>query len=183
MDEKNIENGRLNRFSAKRIAVLALLTGLGLITFLLEGLLPPLFIPGAKLGLSNVFSLAALIIFSPLEAFIVVIARTILGAMFAGNFSALLYSFTGGIISMAISSLLMYVIYPKISVMAVSIAAAVAHNITQCAVFVLISNTVLMFGYLPYLVLIGIPAGAVIGGIILLVFKGIPKSMFYKISG
>lgn len=83
---------------------------------------------------------------------------------------------------MAVSSLLMYVVYPKISVMAVSIAAAVAHNITQCAVFVLLSHTVLMFGYLPYLILIGIPSGAVIGGIILLVFKGIPTNAFYKIS-
>ena len=166
--------------AAKKIAILALLTGMSLITFILEGLLPPLFFPGAKLGLSNVFSLAALIMFSPAEAFLVVAARTLLGAMFAGNLSALLYSFTGGILSMAVSSLLLYLIYPKISVMSVSIAAAITHNITQCLVFVALSGTPLLFGYMPYLALIGIPAGAVVGGVTILIFKGLPKNTLEK---
>ena len=80
------------------------------------------------MGLANIFSFAALIMFSPLEAFAIVAIRTGLGAIFAGNLSAVLYSFSGGVISMAVSSLLMYTAYPKISVMAVSVCAAVAHN-------------------------------------------------------
>lgn len=176
-EEKEVKKGRS---AAKKIAVLSLLTGLSLITFILEGLLPPLFFPGAKLGLSNVFSLAALILFSPAEAFLVVAARTLLGAMFAGNLSALLYSFTGGVVSMAVSSLLLYLVYPKISVMSVSVAAAITHNITQCLVFVALSGTPLLFGYMPYLALIGIPAGAVVGGLTLLIFKGLPKSAIEK---
>ncbi len=119
-----------SRFVAKKTAVLALLTGLSLITFLIEGLFPTLIIPGAKPGLANVFSFAALIMYSPIEAFIVVALRTVLGAVYAGNVSALLYSFSGGIVSMAVSSVLMYIAYPKISVFAVSVAAAVAHNVT-----------------------------------------------------
>lgn len=169
------------KFAAKKIAVLALLTGLSLITFIIESLFPPLIIPGAKMGLANVFSFAALIMYSPWEAFLVVAVRTLLGAVYAGNFSALLYSFTGGVVSMAVSSLLMYLAYPKISVMAVSVAAAVAHNITQNAVFVLLSGSVLMFGYMPYLVLLGVLSGAIVGGVILLVFKGVPKTAFEKV--
>ncbi len=154
-----------SRFVAKKTAVLALLTGLSLITFLIEGLFPTLIIPGAKPGLANVFSFAALIMYSPIEAFIVVALRTVLGAVYAGNVSALLYSFSGGIVSMAVSSVLMYIAYPKISVFAVSVAAAVAHNVTQNAVFALLSGSVLMFVNLPYLVLLGIIVGAVVGGI------------------
>ena len=108
------------RFTAKKLAVLGVLTALSLITFLIENLFPPLLIPGAKLGLANAFSFIALIMFSPLEAFIVVGVRTVLGAIFAGNFAAVMYSFTGGVVSMAVSSLLMYCVHPKISVICVA---------------------------------------------------------------
>lgn len=175
------KNRRTGKFTAKKIAVLALLTGLSLITFIIESLFPTLIIPGAKPGLANVFSFAALIMYSPIEAFIVVALRTCLGAIYAGNVSALLYSFSGGIVSMAVSSVLMYLVYPRISVFAVSVAAAVAHNITQNAVFVLLSGSVLMFVNLPYLVLLGIVAGAIVGGITMLLFKGVPQNAFEKV--
>lgn len=167
--------------AAKKIAVVAMLTALSLITFLIEGLFPPMFIPGAKMGLSNIFSFAALIMYSPVEAFIVVAVRTGLGAVFAGNVSALLYSFTGGMVSMAVSSLLIYLVYPKISVLSVSVAAAVAHNITQNIVFVFLAESVLMFSLMPYLVLLGILSGAIVGGVIMLIFRGVPKSVFEKV--
>lgn len=169
------------KFAAKKIAVMAMLTGLSLVTFIIEGLFPPMFIPGAKMGLSNVFSFAALILYSPVEAFIVIAVRTLLGAVFAGNLSALLYSFTGGVVAMAVSSLLMYLAHPKISVMAVSVAAAVAHNVTQNIVFVFLSGSVLMFGLMPYLALLGIVSGAVVGGVVMLVFKSVPQSVFEKV--
>ncbi len=175
------KSSRAGRLAAKKIAVLALLTGLSLITFIIESLFPTLVIPGAKPGLANIFSFAALIMYSPLEAFIVVALRTGLGAVYAGNVSALLYSFTGGVVSMAVSSLLMYFVYPKISILSVSIAAAVAHNITQNAVFALLSNSVLMFVNLPYLVLLGILAGAVVGGVTMLLFRGVPMNAFEKV--
>ncbi|MCD8308120.1 MAG: Gx transporter family protein [Clostridia bacterium] len=167
--------------AAKKIAAVAILTALSLVCFLLENLLPPIIIPGAKLGLANIFSLTALLMYTPVEAFAVVIIRTIFGALFAGNFSAVLYSFTGGVVSMAVSSILIYLVYPKISIMSVSIAAAAAHNITQCAVFAALSGSVLMFGYMPVLALVGILSGAVIGAVVLLIFRGVPRSVFLKV--
>lgn len=169
------------KFTAKKTGVLALFVALSLITFIIENQFPPLFIPGARMGLANIFSFAALIMYSPLEGFLVVAIRTGLGAIYAGNVSALLYSFTGGVVSMAVSSVLMYVFYPKISVMAISIFAAVTHNITQNAVFVLMAGTVDMFVNLPYLVLLGIVSGAIVGGVTLLLFKKIPTSAFNKV--
>ena len=169
--------------AAKKIAVLAIFTALSLIAFIIENQFPPMFIPGARMGLANIFSFAALIMYSPVEAFIVVAIRTGLGAVYAGNVSALLYSFTGGIVSMAVSSVLMYTVYPHISVMSVSVLAAVSHNITQNIVFVIISGTTLTFGYMPYLILIGILSGAIVGGVIMLVFKKVPKSVFERALG
>ena len=56
------------RFPAKKIAVLALFTALGLIVFIIENQFPPLFVPGAKMGLGYKFRLAASILYGPREA-------------------------------------------------------------------------------------------------------------------
>ncbi|MDE5765959.1 MAG: Gx transporter family protein [Clostridia bacterium] len=171
------------RFTAKKLAVLGVLTALSLITFLIENLFPPLLIPGAKLGLANAFSFIALVMFSPLEAFIIVGVRTILGAVFAGNLSAVLYSFTGGVVSMAVSSVLIYCVHPKISLICVSVVAAAFHNFTQNAVFVLLSSTPLAFYYAPYLILLGVLSGAFIGAAVTLIVKRVPTKVFLRVTG
>ena len=106
-----------------------------------------------------------------------------LGAIFAGNPSALMFSFTGGIISMSVSSLLMYLAYPRISVLAVSITSAVAHNVTQVCVYALVTSTVNMFSLTPYFVLLGILSGAIVGGVIMLIFKKLPLSVLESAIG
>jgi heptaprenyl diphosphate synthase len=168
-------------FATKKLATIALLTALSLIMFIVENQFTPLPIPGARMGLANIFSFVALIMYSPVEAFLIVICRTLLGAVFAGNVSTLIYSFTGGMVSMAISALFLYVIYPKISIMAISILAACAHNIVQNIMFVLISASTLAFTYAPYLLLLGIVSGAIVGGVTMLIFKKMPLSVFEKV--
>ena len=168
------------KFAAKKIAVLAILTALSLIAFIIENQFPPIFIPCARMGLANVFSFAALIAYSPLEAFLIVALRTGLGAVFAGNLSAVLYSFTGGMGSMAVSAVLTYCLHPKISVMAVSVCAAISHNITQNIVFALITNTANMLLTMPYLVLLGAVSGAIVGGAVMIIFRKVPVSVFEK---
>lgn len=171
---------RNGRFPARKVATVAALTALSLVAFLIENLFPPMFIPGAKLGIANAFSFVALILYSPAEAFIVVGVRTVLGAVFAGNFSAVMYSFTGGMVSMTVSSILLYLVYPKMSLVAISVAAAVFHNITQNVVFVLLYSTPLALFYMPYLILIGAASGAAVGAAINLIFKKVPESVFVR---
>jgi heptaprenyl diphosphate synthase len=168
--------------ATKKIATLALLTALSLIMFIVENQFTPLPIPGARMGLANIFSLVALIMYSPLEAFAVVIVRTLLGAIFAGNVSMLLYSFTGGMVSMGLSALFLYIVYPKISIMAISILSACAHNMVQNIMFVFISASTLAFSYAPYLMLLGIVSGAIVGGVTMLIFKKVPLSVFEKVT-
>lgn len=169
-----------SRFPAKKIAMLALFSALGLIVFIIENQFPPLFVPGAKMGLANIFSLAALILYGPIEALVVVAVRTVLGSLFAGNVSMLLYSLTGGVISLALSAILIYIAYPRVSILAVSVAAAVLHNIVQNAVFVLVTGTSLMFSYMPYLALIGVLSGAIVGAVVTIIFKKVPESVFVR---
>lgn len=170
------------KINAKKIATLALLTTLGLIAFMIEGLLPPLFFPGAKMGLSNIFSLLTLVLFGLPEALLVVTARTILGSLFVGNVSMLIYSFSAGIVSVVLSRLLLLA-FPRISLLCISVFSAVAHNCVQCLVFCAITQTTLIMGYLPYLALIGVLAGIIVGFAVIFIIKGIPLAYFVKLTG
>lgn len=171
-------NGKTKYFSAKRIATLAVLTAMGLIMFMVESLFPPLILPGAKMGLSNIFSLLTVFLLGPSEAFVLVAIRTVLGSMFTGNMSTLMYSLTAGIVSVMVSSVLVQLVYPKVSIVAISIVSAVMHNLTQNAVFCLVSNTPEMFSYMPWLALLGILAGVIVGFAVWFILRMVPTRTF-----
>ena len=84
--------------TGRRIAMLGILSGLGLVAFLLESLIPIPYLPGAKLGFSNIFSMLALVLYGLPDALVVVLVRTFLGSLFAGNVSMMLYSTTAGLL-------------------------------------------------------------------------------------
>ena len=94
--------------ASRRIAGVAVLTALALIAFLLEGMLPPMFIPGAKLGLGNIFVTIVLVVYSPVFAVISVIVKCVIGNLIAGSLSTMLYSLAAGLVSIGLSSLLLY---------------------------------------------------------------------------
>lgn len=173
-------NGKF--FSARRLAVLAVLTAMGLIMFMVESLFPPLFLPGAKMGLSNIFSLLALFVLGPTEAFVLVVIRTTLGSVFTGNVSTLMYSMTAGLVSVAVSALLVEFVYPRVSIVSVSVVAAVMHNVAQNVVFCLISNTPEMFAYMPWLALVGVVAGIIVGFAVWFILRAVPAKVFLGVA-
>lgn len=171
---------RVKIWGAKKIAVLALLTGLGLVAFIIEALIPSP-VPGAKLGIANVFSLFALVLYGLPEALLVVIARTVLGSIFAGNLSLLLYSLTAGVASVCVSRALL-LLFPHISVLCVSVFSAVVHNLVQLLVYCALTQTMLLMSYAPYLCLLGAGAGIVVGLAVIFTVKAVPLSVFEKIG-
>ena len=165
------------RFTGKKIALLGILAGLGLIAFMLESLIPVPFLPGAKLGFANIFSLLALLLYGLPEALIVVTVRTVLGSLFAGNVSMLLYSLTAGLVSTCVSRLLLCAL-PRVSFLCVSVAGAIVHNLVQLFVYCALTGTALLFVYSPYLCLIGAGAGVVVGLAVTFVLKALPARLF-----
>ena len=165
-------------FTARRVTTLSVLTAMGLITFMIESLFPPLFLPGAKMGISNVFSLLTLIVLGPTEAYILVIVRTVLGSMFTGNMSTLMYSLTAGLVSVTVSTILVEFVYPRVSIVAISVVSAVLHNLTQNLVFCLVSSTPEMFGYMPWLALLGVVAGIIVGFAVWFILRAVPTRVF-----
>lgn len=169
-------------FSAKRLALLAVLSAMALISFMIEGLFPPLFLPGAKMGISNIFSMLALLLLGPLEAIVVVAVRTVLGSLFGGGISTLLYSFSAGMVAIVVGCYLVRFAFPKVSIVAISVVSAVVHNVSQVLVFCLASNTPQMLYYAPWMALLGIVAGVIVGFAVWLIVKNLPQKMLSSLA-
>lgn len=93
--------------TTKRLAVCGILTAAALTIFVLEAQLPPLIpVPGIKPGLANIVTLFALVFLCPRDAFLILLARTLLGAFLVGNPSILLYSLSGGLVCLGAETLL-----------------------------------------------------------------------------
>lgn len=147
----------------KRIAKISLLCVLSLLAFLIESLLPPLFIPGAKLGLGNVFILVTLVLFGYKESLIVVIAKSLLAGIFGGNPFSIAFSFTAGVVSVTVSYLLLRFFKKELSYPAISSASSVTHNLVQLTVFIIMNDNFSIAIYAPYLTLIGMASGVITG--------------------
>lgn len=170
----------MKKFTTKRLTVLSFLTGLALIAFIIESLFPPLLLPGAKMGISNIFTMLCLVMLTPCDAVALIIVRTLLGSLFSSGISTLIYSLSAGLVSVILSSVLMRV-FPRISIVSISIASAVTHNAVQNLMFVWVTGAKLMLGYLPYLALIGAVAGAVVGLATYFIIKILPISVFDRL--
>ena len=147
----------------KKLALMAVLTAIALTIFMLEAQLPaPVPIPGVKLGLANIVTLTAMLILGRREAGAILAARIVMGAVFAGNPSAMLYSAAGGVLAYAAMCLLVGVV-PEKRLWAVSALSAVAHNMGQLLACVLVVKTPVVFIYAPALIVSGVITGVFTG--------------------
>ena len=93
------------KLNARSIALCAVLTALALGLSTLESLFPVTLIvplPGVKLGLANIVTVFALYELGAVPALTILTARCLLGGLFAGNLSALLFSLLGGFTAMLV---------------------------------------------------------------------------------
>lgn len=147
----------------RRLAELGLLTALALIIFILELRLPNLSaIPGIKLGLANIITVYAVFRYKPQETAMLVTSRVLLGAMFSGNLSALLYSAAGAALCLA-GMLGVRRIIPPHWIWLSSMLGAIFHNIGQTLAAMCVMRSAAILGYLPVLLFSGCIAGLFTG--------------------
>ncbi len=145
----------------RRLTTDAILISLSLILFLVESLLPPIFLPpGAKFGLANVVSLAALYLLSETDALIILLARIFLSGIFAGSPTVIFFSLSGGLLSLAAMILLKRT--GKFSIVGVSAAGGFFHNVGQICAAIFFMSSQKIFFYLPILGTCGIFIGVLI---------------------
>lgn len=146
----------------RKTAQIGMLVAVAFVLGYVESLLPIYFgIPGIKLGLSNIVVLLCLYEGTAKEAFGIALVRIVLSGLTFGNFSTMIYSLAGGMLSFLVMFLLKK--SNGFSVYGVSIAGGVSHNIGQIAVAALVLQTGLLISYLPVLLAAGCIAGACIG--------------------
>lgn len=148
----------------KRTAICAVLISLALALSYMERFLPLQLIvplPGIKLGLANIVTLIALYLLGPGCAFAILVPRCILGAVFGGGITGLLFSLTGGLLAMSVMALSRKLRY--LSIYGVSILGAAAHSIGQILAAMVLMQSVYVGGYLPYLLAVSIFTGLATG--------------------
>lgn len=147
----------------KRLTQMGLLTCIALIIFVVEMQIPlPVPVPGMKLGLANIVTVYAVYRYTPKEAALILTARIILGSIFSGNPSALLFSISGGILCLTGMIFLKRFIDEK-HIYLSSIIGAVLHNIGQVTAAAAVTGTMSVFAYLPILTVSGCIAGLFTG--------------------
>ena len=172
--------GEHMKWTAKNIALCAVLAALALGLSTLEGLFPisllvPL--PGVKLGLANIVTVFALYQLGAGAALAILLTRCLLGGLFAGNLSAMLFSVLGGLTAMLVMIFLRRL--PKLSVYGVSIGGAAAHNIGQMAAAVITLGSTMVLGYLPFLLAVSLFTGALTGFITALLLRATRHIRFH----
>jgi heptaprenyl diphosphate synthase len=145
-----------------RAAYFGVFTALALIFSYVEMLIPIQFgVPGIKLGLANLLIVIMLYKCGPKEALLLSVVRIVLSGFIFGNMFSIIYSLAGGILSLAVMAFLKG--RGSFSVMGVSIAGGVCHNIGQLAVAMAVVETYRVGYYLPVLLIAGMLTGMLIG--------------------
>lgn len=148
-----------------KIVYIGLLVAQALVLHIVEQMIPvPFVTPGAKLGLANLITVIALYTLdSKKDAFLVLFLRLILSTMFGGNLSSFMYSAAGGILSFISMVVVKDLFKDKVSIIGVSSAGAIFHNVGQLIVASLIVKNIGVMLYLPILSTVGIVTGIFIG--------------------
>lgn len=146
----------------KRIARYALLVSLAMVLSWLESLIVfPGLLPGMKVGLTNLVVVFALYRMSPRDAAAVSLARVALVSLTFGNAYSFAYSLAGAVLSLAVMTGLKRT--GRFSILGVSIAGGVCHNLGQLGVARAVLGTARLGWYLPWLMAGGVAAGTAVG--------------------
>lgn len=152
-------------FGTRRVIFLALLVAMGTALHVVEGMLSiPVPIPGVKLGLANIVTLLAIYLYGFRDGVTVALLRVLLGSLIGGMF--LSPGFLLGLTGAVSSSLVMALLLKRtkcFSMIGISMAGAVAHNIGQLLAASLLLQSGAVIYYLPVLLLTGIPTGILTG--------------------
>jgi heptaprenyl diphosphate synthase len=149
----------------KKLVLISLFISQALVLSIIESWVSiPIPVPGVKLGLANIITIIVIIFFSFKEALIVVIIRTMLASIFGGGgLIVFLFSCAGGVLSTIVMAGLYKVKYNIFSIVGISVAGAVAHNLGQILVAAFLMKDVTVITLLPLILTFGSLMGILVG--------------------
>ncbi len=150
------------RNAGRRVALYGMLIALAFVFSYVEAMIPlPVFVPGMKLGLANLVSVAGLYSVGLAGTALVAMVRIVLVGFTFGNTFSMLYGLAGGTASMAVMILARKSGW--FSPVGVSILGGIFHNAGQLIIAAFVVRTTGVFVYFPALLASGVVTGTVIG--------------------
>jgi heptaprenyl diphosphate synthase len=146
----------------KTMVFTALLFATAIVLAVLENMLPPLpiAVPGVKFGLSNIVVMYALFFLGARQAYTIGVLKALFVLITRGLVAGAL-SFAGGMLSITIMLLLLYLFKDRVSYLIVGVTGAISHNIGQFLVITVLYAGTGIWGYLPVLLISGLVAGLI----------------------
>lgn len=159
----------------KKIALYGMCIALAAVIGYLEMLIPiPFYLPGMKLGLSNIVILLVMYTINLKSGLVVNLLRITLLSFLFGNMFGMAYSFAGAIVSfMGMALAIRSGYFSKIGV---SILGGILHNVGQLAVAIYLVHNLNLYYYLPILLISGLVTGALNGSCLVAVSKRLSLS-------
>ena len=157
----------------RRLSLLALFTSFALILGYVESLLPLTVLPGFRIGLPNIVILLVLWRMGARDAAAVSAVRLILSAALFGSLLSLAYATAGAVCSFLVMLGLRRT--RLFSIVAISAACGVTHNLAQIAVAMGVFGQAALIGFLPLLLPLGILSGLAVGFVAALLCARLPR--------
>ena len=141
----------------KKTAKIGMFIALAMIFSYIEAIIPINFgIPGIKLGIANIVVVTSLYVLGFKET----IGILLMGILF-GNVFSLIYSFSGGILSLM--GMIICKKFKLFSTVGVSVVGGVLHNLGQLIAASIVLNNLSIAYYFSVLLVSGVVTGFVIG--------------------
>ena len=146
---------------SRKVAYYGIFAALAILMGYVEAIVPMPAPPGIKLGLSNVIVVLCLYTIGAKSAFFISIVRVFISALLFKGFVSMWYALAGAILSFAVMAILFKC--KKISIIGVSAAGGVFHNIGQLIIAsILLGRNVVLY-LMPLLMVSGVVTGVIIG--------------------
>lgn len=148
--------------SIKKICELSFLLAISLVLAYIENLLGFVFIvPGAKIGLANIVTMIMVYQTNWKQTFFLMVLRVVLSGLLFSGITGILFGFSGSVF--CIVSMYTVKRFSFFSILGVSMTGAIFHNIGQLIIALICLGNVMIFYYLPWLILAGTISGICIG--------------------
>ena len=153
-----------------KIAKTGMLLAISLVLSYLEMLLPvTIAVPGVKIGLANIITMFLLYRTDLKSTFMFVCVRVVLAGILFSGISGIIYSLAGGMACVLVMSVLKR--FSFFYVLGVSVAGAIAHNVGQIVVAVIVMENIHIAYYLPFLCISGVISGLLVGYLAFVIMK------------
>ncbi len=169
-----------NRSYVEKMVFIALLVALSVVLGILDNILSAV-VPqqGVRLGLANIVILTGLYYLNFRDSLVLIVFKSLLTGLLLGNPMIFTIGFSGTFLSFLVMYTLLHYVKGKVSLVGISIAGGIAHNIGQIVALSGYYGIYVIFN-LFWLIPIGIATGVFIGYVVSILKNYLDKGQVFK---